>query len=189
MITTRGRVAPALLATTLALLAACGSDTPTNALPSELQALKEATTPYQDITAAEAAGYDTPLTPCWYDHAQGGMGIHYGNVNLIDGTPSLMHPEVLIYEPQSDHSLKLVALEYLVPIDAWSGTSPPSLEGQAFTRDDALGVYELHLWLWEDNPKGMYFEWNPNVSCQYATDSEDQATLVAPASAVVKGVR
>jgi hypothetical protein len=25
--------------------------------------------------------------------------------------------------------------------------------------------YERHLWLWQGNPSGLDYEWNPNVSC------------------------
>ena len=26
----------------------------------------------------------------------------------------------------------------------------------------------LHVWLWKDNPSGLYADWNPAVSCQHA---------------------
>jgi hypothetical protein len=25
--------------------------------------------------------------------------------------------------------------------------------------------YELHVWAWKYNPSGMFYEWNPRVSC------------------------
>ena len=25
--------------------------------------------------------------------------------------------------------------------------------------------YDRHVWLWEDNPNGLYDNWNPTVSC------------------------
>jgi len=28
-----------------------------------------------------------------------------------------------------------------------------------------LGVYELHAWIWKNNPSGVFYEWNPKVSC------------------------
>ena len=173
--------------TALLALAACGDDTGTNALPSELQQLKTATTPYQSLATAQAAGYDTPITNCWYDHNQGGMGYHYGRVDLIDGRPDLMHPEVLIYEPQRDGSMLLVGMEYLVPIDAWSSSEPPRLVDQDFSRSDALGVYALHIYLWKNNPDGMFAPWNPEISCQYADDAADQALQGAPATHAVAG--
>lgn len=163
----------------LLALTACGDDSGTNALPSELQQLKTATTPYQSLATARAAGYDTPITTCWYDHDQGGMGYHYGRVDLIDGQPDLMHPEALIYEPQRDGSMLLVGMEYIVPIDAWPGSQPPRLVDQDFTRSDALGVYALHIYLWKNNPAGLYAPWNPDISCQYADEADDQAAAGA----------
>lgn len=25
--------------------------------------------------------------------------------------------------------------------------------------------YDLHVWLWRDNPNGLFVNWNPNVTC------------------------
>jgi hypothetical protein len=41
-----------------------------------------------------------------------------------------------------------------------------TLFGQVFALDQSLGVYELHAWLWQRNPSGLFFEWNPKVSCR-----------------------
>jgi hypothetical protein len=103
------------------------------------------------------------------------MGYHWGNVTLIDDKAELLKPEILVYEPQSSGRLRLVALEYIVPIAAWTGADPPSLLGQEFNRNDALGLYALHIWLWRYNPNGMFADWNPKASCQYADESEDRA--------------
>jgi hypothetical protein len=29
--------------------------------------------------------------------------------------------------------------------------------------------YDLHVWLWMDNPSGMFAPWNPRVRCPTAT--------------------
>jgi len=26
--------------------------------------------------------------------------------------------------------------------------------------------YDLHAWIWEDNPKGVFAQYNPEVSCK-----------------------
>jgi hypothetical protein len=59
--------------------------------------------------------------------ATGGMGYHYGKVAYIDGNARLTEPEILMYEPQSNGSLQLVGLEYVVPLSA--SATPPSLFG------------------------------------------------------------
>jgi hypothetical protein len=27
--------------------------------------------------------------------------------------------------------------------------------------------YELHVWAWEDNPKGTFADWNTHVTCDH----------------------
>ncbi len=203
MQTRKIRLAPILIAAMLTMATACGRDDVTDPTARELQALRESTSPYQNFDAAVAAGYDTPITTCWYHHDEGGMGYHYAKASLIDSIPSLMHPEALIYEPEQDGSMTLVGLEYLVPIAAWTRSTPPtfasaammrasqergvapdvapSVDEMEFTRDDVNGVYSLHIWLWRDNPAGLYEPWNPDVSCQFADESEDKAMLRVPA--------
>lgn len=143
--------------------------------PPGLAELARATAAFHNIDLAATAGYDAQLTPCWYYGDQGAMGYHYGDPDLIDGTAELLHPEILVYEPGHTGTLQLVAIEYIVPIGSWQGTNPPSLLGQEFEQNDALGIYALHVWLWRDNPNGMFADWNPKVSCENAADSEDRA--------------
>ena len=64
--------------------------------------------------------------------------------------------------------LQLGAVEYIVPAAEWDGagnTDPPSLLGHHLHLNQELGIYVLHIWLWQDNPSGMFEDWNPNVSC------------------------
>ncbi|HKI95383.1 MAG TPA: hypothetical protein VJ992_08850 [Gemmatimonadales bacterium] len=147
----------------------------TSDLGSQLAALRRATVAFHDTAAASAAGYNAKLTPCWYFGSVGAMGYHYGNPALIDGTADLWNPEILVYAPTGEGGLGLVALEYIVPIAAWTGATPPSLLGRDFERNDALGLYALHVWLWRHNPSGTFADWNPNVSCAHAPDSEDRS--------------
>jgi hypothetical protein len=66
-------------------------------------------------------------------------------------------------------------VEYLEPVDAWAGagnTSPPVLVGQHFhfvntpNRYGLPAFYELHVWAWKNNSKGMFVDYNPAVSCE-----------------------
>lgn len=141
----------------------------------QLAELRRVTAPFHNFALAERAGYGAQLTSCWYHRELGAMGYHYGNPGLINGTVGLLEPEILIYEPGPAGQLKLVGLEYIVPIDAWEGTSPPSLLGHDFHRNEGLGIFALHLWLWRNNPEGMFEDWNPMVSCVHAQESEDRA--------------
>lgn len=171
-----GAAAAALVAA-LALIG-CGSDSPNRpsdpadplqapgaapVLP-ELRQVRSVTSGFQDLGAAQAAGYSTKLTECMSDPA-GGMGFHYGKGAAIDAQVDLNEPEVLLYEPTAGGGLELVGVEYIVPLNAWAAATPPSLFGQTFHRNDAFGLWALHAWVWKANPSGVFADWNPQVSC------------------------
>lgn len=166
-----------LAALTLALGTACKRNT-TDPEVTDLDRLRDATTTFQTFSSAVAAGYSEQITSCWYHGTQGAMGYHQGNVGLIDATPELTKPEALMYEPQANGSLKLVGVEYIVPVSEWTASAPPTLHGRTFSRNDALGLYTLHVWLWKENPSGIYADWNPAVSCQHADESENRANVI-----------
>ena len=131
----------------------------------DLNALYAATVAYTDFSRAQAAGYSERLTDCMAD-ASGGMGYHYGKVANIDGNARLLEPEILMYEPQPDGSLKFVGIEYVVPLSATD--TPPSLFGLQFHRNEAFQLWVLHVWLYRENPSGMFTDWNPAVTCAAA---------------------
>jgi hypothetical protein len=143
---------------------------------AQLDELHSMTASYTDLAAAQAAGYTEAITPCWYHRDNGGQGVHYARTELIDGAVSLDEPEIVMYEPLADGSQQFLAIEYIVPFDAWEHESPPELLGRQFMRNERLGLYVLHVWLGKDNPSGMFADWNPNVSCEHAAESEDRAT-------------
>jgi hypothetical protein len=55
-----------------------------------------------------------------------------------------------------------------VPFGAWAGSEPPELFGQHFHRNEAFGIWALHVWVWRNNPSGLFADWNPRVSCAAA---------------------
>lgn len=142
--------------------------TASSAGANDLAALRQATAAFHSFAKAQAAGYGTQITSCFSDPVEGAMGFHYGNPALIDGTVSLTEPELLLYEPQADGSLRFVAVEYAVPFTAWAGSEPPELFGQHYHRNEAFGIWALHVWAWRHNPSGLYADWNPRVSCAAA---------------------
>jgi hypothetical protein len=142
------------------------------AIQRDLAALRRATASFHHLEKADAAGYGTEITPCWQHLTLGAQGYHFGNPELIDGTVSLLEPELLMYEPQPGGHMRLVGLEYVVPIDAWEGEDPPTLLGQEFHPHSFLPIYKLHVWLWRANPAGMFADWNPRVSCDFAAEAE-----------------
>lgn len=142
---------------------------------SQLAQLKDATAPFHNFDKAVQAGYDTQLTVCWFHSELGAQGYHYGKFSLIDGEVSLLEPELLVYEPKRNGGFRLVAVEYIVPIAAWPDASPPSLLGQDF-HDNGAGLFILHVWTWLHNPSGLFADWNPKASCEFAAEAEDQAS-------------
>jgi hypothetical protein len=143
-----------------------------------LHKVKRATARYQRLSVAEGAGYgllvDAAGIACIDMPGVGAMGVHYVNGDLVgDGAINALTPEALVYEPQANGRMQLVALEYVVLQDAWDAnhTSPPTLFGQQFNFTPAgnrYGLppfYSLHAWIWKHNPDGKFAMWNPNVSC------------------------
>lgn len=134
--------------------------------PAEQAAAMLATAAYQDVAAAEAAGYATTADTlgCFEAAAQGGMGLHWLNEPLLDATVDITRPEALVYELDAGGDVVgLVAHEYIVPVEAWTAAEPPTLFGIPFHEHATLPLWVLHAWLWKDNPVGMFADWNPAV--------------------------
>ena len=184
----------------LACLAASAA-TPAVAEPSLAQ-VRAATARYQNVAVALAEGYvRDPANMCdtadmmGRPAALGAMGIHFFRPDLlgitappnprVGGTGThtdFNRPAILIYEPQADGSLQLVAVENLVFARAWHSAgnqAPPSYQGVTYdsmSDDPATAIdeahnfephYDRHVWLYRDNPNGMFAQFNPNVSCRF----------------------
>lgn len=192
--------AVALLATTAPGIAAGSED-------EALAEIREATERYKDIEVARDDGYiRDPDDHCVTAKAEGfppqlgAMGVHYLRPDLLaitetesrvagDGTHTdFTQPGVLVYEPQADGSLELVAVENLVFAEAWRASgheSPPTFHGNEYYYmidnprtdvDEAHGFrphYELHIWLYRDNPNGLYAQFNPNVTCEHHEEADE----------------
>lgn len=172
------RILVALLLAAIIAAAGCkdeeaaGPD-PEREIEELVAAVRAATQPYHAEAAAVAAGY-APASPCVASPA-GGMGIHYANNGLVDGAVDAGKPEMLLYEPSAGGGMELVGVEFMVMADAWDAAngSPPELAGQSFddhrAEADRHGLpfphYDLHVWVWKDNPAGVFAPFNPAVSC------------------------
>ena len=144
------------------------------------------TAQFHRIDAANAAGYTVEVIDlngfaCIDDpNGTGGMGIHFLNPSLLDGQVNAATPELVIYEPTKNGGMRLVAVEYLTLKSVWdaahggANAAPPSLFGTPFelvhagNRYGLPDFYELHAWIWKDNPLGMNNDWNPTVTCAAA---------------------
>lgn len=140
---------------------------------TDLALLRQVTAQFHDVASAWRAGWSAAITPCMSDPAgSGAMGIHYGKPSLItDGTVRVDQPELLMYEPEKNGTLRLVGVEYIVPLTLWTSPNPPRLFGRDFKVNEAFQVWALHAWVWNENPSGMFADWNPKVSCVDASSA------------------
>jgi hypothetical protein len=138
---------------------------------NDLAVLRQVTAPYHEFQTASNAGWSAQITPCMTDPGgAGGMGFHYGNVGFIDGTASVRKPQLLLYEPEQNGKLRLVAVEYIIPYTFHArSAAPPRLFNQPFQQVDAFQLWGLHAWVWKENPSGMFASWNPEVNCKNTT--------------------
>lgn len=125
---------------------------------------------YADPVLAVHDGYLSSMV-C-VEFPEGGMGVHFINMQTIGPTPDPNKPQVLIYEPIGD-SLRLAAVEWFVPL-ATGITAAPVLFGETFdgpmdghhpVMPHELRHYDLHVWLFKHNPRGMFVAVNPDVKC------------------------
>jgi hypothetical protein len=125
---------------------------------------------------------------------EGAMGVHYMRMDLLNmeeqeprfsgfsRNTDFLQPSILLYEPQADGSMVLVGVENVVFESAWNLAAygePPSFRGVRYAHmaddsttamDEAHGWephYELHVWLFRENPSGVFAEFNPNVTCEH----------------------
>lgn len=139
----------------------------------QLRSFRTMLAAYEDVHAALAAGFER-FGDCM-SGPQGAQGIHFTNESRI-GEVALdeTQPDVLMYEPRPDGTLRLVGAEFLVFQAAWhgAGNAPsPALLGREFSLNTTLldqPFYALHVWAWHYNPLGLFANWNPLVTCDHA---------------------
>lgn len=168
----RSSAAATAAAPTAKTTASRNMDRDRQGLREGLQTIRQVTAPFHDFNVAKAAGWSTEITACLVNpDGPGAMGFHYGNTSLIDGTAEVDKPQLLLYAPGQDGGLHLTAVEYIIPYaDHARDAAPPTLLGQQFLQFDAFQVWGLHVWIWKDNPAGLFAPWNTLVSCSNTTD-------------------
>ena len=188
------------------LVAGCG----TAAAEPTLEEVKSAAERFRDVKVAIAEGYTTDnkcvtAEMLGYPAEQGAMGLHYvrrdllglpdkpsGRVNGTGTSTDFRKPAMLVYEPQPDGTLELVAVENLVFASAWheeAGDKPPEFRGARYIllKDDPRTKldeahnyephYELHAWVFRDNPNGMFAPFNPSVTCRHHKPAPKHAAM------------
>ena len=163
---------------------------PTPASP-ELEKARALLDKYQDPIAAVHDGYFSTVGCVEYlqggaegtmRFVPGGMGVHFLNLQHIGSRLDPAKPQILIYEPVGG-KLRLAAAEWFVPVAVAGGARPAifgeklqgPMEGHHPLQPAALHHYDLHVWLWKENPAGMFSPTNPAVKCPEGSYSFNEA--------------
>jgi hypothetical protein len=167
-------IAAALL---LPVLAVLWAGTAGGSPPDQLQVAKAATARFHSFKQALRAGYTVAGEPCVppVGPRSPAMGIHAINPALMaEPGIDVRRPEILLYIPDKHGKLRLVGLEYWkADADGDLATSGdrPSLFGHPFDgpmpgHNPTMPVhYDLHVWVWADNPLGMFAQVNSRLAC------------------------
>lgn len=183
--------AAAFAFSTALIASAASADVPRDLPDQALQQLASQLGNYKSVNYALDNGY-VRGSACDSHPTLGAMGFHYVRPDLLgltgpvngrmNGTGTYTRaepPAILLYAPDGNGGLKLVGIEMLVFAEAWhaSNQHPPMYRGREYNymaddpnteRDEAHGFmphYDLHIWLFENNPSGLYAQWNPAISC------------------------
>ena len=134
----------------------------------------KATKRLEDVDVALAAGY-LPTENCSELVGVGGMGYHFLNPTLAsDSVVDPKRPEVLLYNEDANGDLELIGVEWFVADpdqDPATDGGRPSLfehpfDGPMLGHEPGMPVhFDLHAWVYTDNPTGQLSAWNPNVAC------------------------
>lgn len=178
----RRRVAGFLIAAVGLAGGGCDQRSPTAAQApslSDLELARRSTTRYLDVSVALQQGFVADAF-CVASPA-GAMGFHYLNNARIDARLNPSEPEVLLYIHEGGR-IRLVGVEYMIPVfengQPYFGLTPPAnpgptpeMFGQTFQgpmpghNPSMPWHWDLHVWIWQDNPSGTFAQFNPSLSC------------------------
>ncbi|HUQ45045.1 MAG TPA: hypothetical protein VM033_00255 [Gemmatimonadaceae bacterium] len=177
----------------IAAVGACRSTDALSPLDAGIARIRQLSDPYHELTVATSAGYSVwspdpaAAGATCPSSAEGKMGYHRVNVALRGGAADpaagdavidVDKPEMLLYEKSAAGAMQLVGVEYIVFKAAWerangAGAPAPVILGQPLLLSShvfpgnasPIDHYELHLWVWKDNPLGMFYPYHPNITC------------------------
>lgn len=162
------------------------ASTPTSLpdLPPELESVRTALDRFQDPYAALREGYFSTVGCLEFpggaaegemDYKPGAMGVHFLNPLYVGPALDPLKPQVLLYE-WADGQLRLTGAEWFAPVEV-SPTAPTifgrtldgPMEGHEPILPRELHHWDLHVWLWKENPNGLFHPTNSAVTCPPGT--------------------
>jgi hypothetical protein len=136
---------------------------------------REGTAKYQDVKQAVKDGYARVSACVEAPDGSGAMGIHYLNAAYAkDPAIRAGKPELLLYIPDGTGKLRLAGVEWFRPDadqDLSTTVDRPSIAGLPFDgpmegHDPGMPRhYDLHAWIWDWNPAGVFKQFNPTLHC------------------------
>jgi hypothetical protein len=159
-----------------------GAPAPAAKLSPELMSARDALAKYADPLVAVRDGYFSTVACVDFPHGAkdgpvdyppGAMGVHFLNPANIGPVLDPAKPQILIYEPVAG-KLALVGAEWFVPAAVVGDKPAPAIFGQTLSgpmdghepiMPAALRHYDLHVWFWKDNPRGLFTSTNAAVKC------------------------
>jgi hypothetical protein len=105
------------------------------------------------------------------NYKPGAMGVHFINTAYVGPTLDPAKPQILLYEWNGD-KLQLTAAEWFMPL-AISKTAPTifgkaldgPMEGHPPILPSGMHHWDMHVWLWKENPNGLMHPTNSAVKC------------------------
>ena len=135
--------------------------------------VRRGTAAYHSVNKAMKDGYMAPIRPDGTLECVPGMGYHFVNYERFESTDPAA-PGALLYAPKKNGKLRLIGAEWFkVDADQNLATDEdrPSMFGKEFDGPmpgHAPGMpihYDLHAYVWTDNPDGVLATWNPEITC------------------------
>jgi hypothetical protein len=118
----------------------------------QLAHARAGTAAYHDVATAVADGY----TPLGFNPEEGIF--EFVNFSLIDCHIDPSHPEALAYVP-SGNGLRLIGVEYVVPMDCTAPGVPPQAFGvdeNSWAREGDLPLWRLDAMIWAGRQDGPF---------------------------------
>jgi hypothetical protein len=137
-----------------------------------LAQLRHDLAPYADVQRALADGF-VPVSDCTSSPA-GAMGVHFLNPAREMAPVDPTKPAILLYLPTGDGGYRLLGAEWFqadADQDLSTDGDRPTLWGRPFNgpmlgHEPGMPIhYDLHVWLFQANPDGVFAPWNPSVHC------------------------
>ncbi len=147
-------------------LAQSGGTAVDPAVERDVARIRAVTKAYQSLDSAVAAGYSRDGGSCIGHPPHGAMGYHHVNQALLDARIEVERPEILVYEKLPNGEYRLNGVEYIIPFSILPETAePPVVMGQKLKPAPGLKLWYRHVWVWLENPSGLFEDWNPKVKC------------------------